>query len=321
MATNDHASSETEPPASNEQAVSIERRSLATGKWANLVMAISGVVAAYASHSDALLVDGLYSGVNFISAIVAGQIALSLSRPADRRYPFGYDAYEALYVKYRSLVLLGIMTFAIFGALSKIATYLQGGQVPELVFGPILIYMFAMIAVCAGLAVWHYHNWRRTGGRSEILRTESRAAVIDGVISAGAGGGLFAATLLKGTFLAGLIPIADSIVVLILCLIVIRQPVQMFLGSLRELAGGAADSQLVDQATRKTREILAPRPIAVRRVAVTKLGRTHFVVPYLVPDGVVTAHEIDLLREELEQAYANLLGPTKAEVIITAEKE
>ncbi|MCG8587278.1 MAG: cation transporter, partial [Pirellulales bacterium] len=91
----------------------VERNSLETGRWANLSMAIAGVTAAYASHSDAILVDGLYSGVNFVSALIAARITMSVVRPPNRAYPFGYDAYEALYVKYRSMILIGIMTFAI----------------------------------------------------------------------------------------------------------------------------------------------------------------------------------------------------------------
>jgi len=115
---------------SNER---IEQRSLAIGKWGNLLMAVAGAVAAYLSHADALLVDGLYSGVNFVSAIVAAWISVKVARPADRGYPFGYDAYEALYVTFRSLVLLGVMAFAVFSALGKICTYATGGEVPELV--------------------------------------------------------------------------------------------------------------------------------------------------------------------------------------------
>ena len=68
----------------------IERRSLEIGKWGNLVMAVAGVAAAFLSNSDALLVDGLYSGVNFVSAIVAAQISLVIVKPADRRYPFDH---------------------------------------------------------------------------------------------------------------------------------------------------------------------------------------------------------------------------------------
>ena len=108
----------------------IERRSLEIGKWGNLFMAGAGIVAAWFSRSDALLVDGLYSGVNFASAIVAAKVSASIARPADRSRPFGYDADEALYVKYRALVLVGIIAFAILNAVIKIITYAAGGEVP-----------------------------------------------------------------------------------------------------------------------------------------------------------------------------------------------
>lgn len=125
----------------------IEHQSLAVGKWGNLIMAVTGVVAAYLSHSEALLVDGLYSGVNFVSSIVAARISVAVARPADRRYPFGYDAQEALYVTFRSLVLLGILVFAVAGAIGKIITYATGGDVPELVFGPIIVYAVVMVVI------------------------------------------------------------------------------------------------------------------------------------------------------------------------------
>ena len=111
-------------------AAAIERKSLDLGKWCNLLMAVAGVVAAYFSHSDALLVDGLYSGVNFVSTILAAKISAMVLWSATRRYPFGYGAYEALYVQFRAMVLFGIMAFAAFGAVQKIVTYAAGGQCP-----------------------------------------------------------------------------------------------------------------------------------------------------------------------------------------------
>ena len=282
-------------------------------------MALAGIAAAYASHSDAILVDGLYSGVNFVSAIIAAQVSQSLLKPADRRYPFGYDAYEALYVKYRTLVLMGIMAFAAIGAISKIVRYLTGGEVPELVFGPILIYMIAMITTCFSLAAWHHYNWKKTGGHSGLLRTESKASVVDGVISAGAGGGLLAALFLRGTALEPIVPISDSIIVLIMCTLIAAEPVRMFLHSLREVAGGGAEPEVVDKVLAKTRDLLHDRPLEVLEVAVTQMGRTHFVVPYIKPKQGITAAQVDTLRSELETVYSELLGHSKTEILITAE--
>jgi predicted Co/Zn/Cd cation transporter (cation efflux family) len=313
-----------EPPATTTSSAepdhtSIEKRSLAVGMWANLLMGVGGVTAAYASHSDALLVDGLYSGVNFIAAIIATRICSTILRPADRRYPFGYDAYESLYVKYRSLVLLGIMTFAAFSASAKIILYATGGEVPKLVFGPILIYMVLMIAICFGLAFWHHTNWKRSGSRSELLKTERQAAIVDGVISAGAGGGLLGAALLRGTMFEFIVPVSDSIVVLVMCAFVIGDPVRMFLRSLREVAGESAEPDVLQQVLSRTQELLQDRPFTVLEVAVTKLGRSYFVVPYLEPQNSVSPEEIDVLRHELESVYTSLIGESKTEIIITAE--
>jgi len=83
-----------------------EPHSLEIGKWTNLLLPIAGVAAASASHSDVLLVDGLYSGANFVSAIISAWITAIIARPPDRRYPFGHDACGALSIKYRSMLLM-----------------------------------------------------------------------------------------------------------------------------------------------------------------------------------------------------------------------
>ncbi|TWT38971.1 cation transporter [Blastopirellula retiformator] len=298
---------------------SIERQSLQLGKWANLAMAAAGVSAAYASNSDAMLVDGLYSGVNFVSAIVAARISQSIQAPPDSRYPFGYDAYEAIYVKYRALVLLGILAFAMFGAVSKIIRYAGGGEVPELNFGPIVIYMIAMVATCLGLAFWHHRNWRRSGGHSELLRTETKAAMVDGIISAGAGGGLVGAALLQGTSLAFLVPISDSIVVLVMCGCIVRQPLQIFLDSLHEVAGGTAADDVCAKARTLAEEAAKGRQVEVLEVATIKMGRCYLIFAYLKPKAAVTAEEIDAIRIQLTTACQEALGLVKAEVIITAQ--
>lgn len=301
-----------------DSATSIEHQSLSIGKWGNLVMAGAGVAAAYLSHSDALLLDGLYSGLNFLSAIIAAKISASVLKPADQRYPFGYGAYEALYIKFRALVLLGIIVFAVFGAVQKIVTYASGGEVPELVFGPILVYSIVMVSICMGLAGWHHYNWRRSGSRSELLQTESKAAVIDGVISAGAGGGLLAAGLLRSTALGIIVPVADSIIVLIMTVFIFREPVSMFMTALREVAGESADPAAIERIRKRLGELLQDRPFKLIEVTLIKLGRSHFAVAYIKPDGTISGEEADALRDEIELACCKVLKGAKAELIIAA---
>lgn len=297
----------------------IERRSLHVGKWGNLLMAVAGVVAAFLSNSDALLVDGLYSGVNFISAIIAAKITTTVARPPDRRYPFGYDAHEALYVTFRSLVLLGIMAFAAFGALGKIVAYASGKEIPELQFGPILVYAVAMVAICLALAAWHRFNWRRSGKRSEILSTESRAAVVDAVISGGVGGGFLVSMFLEGTALEFIVPVSDSIIVLLMCVAIAGQPLTMFLGALRQVAGASAEPATVKKVREHLQQILKDQPFELLEVAVTKMGRSYFVISYVKPDAAVDGMAADKLWQQLNAGVQEVLRQTKTELIIAGQ--
>jgi len=56
----------------------IEKRSLAPAKWANLFMAQVGIAAAILSNASALMLDGLFSGVNFLAAVFAAKVAVSV---------------------------------------------------------------------------------------------------------------------------------------------------------------------------------------------------------------------------------------------------
>lgn len=300
--------------------IHFEKRSLQTGMWANLVMGVAGITAAQLSNSDALLVDGLFSAVNFGSAIIAGRVAASLLKPADKRMPFGYEANEALYILFRSLMLLGILLFAGFNSLGKIITYINGGQVPELQFGPITIYMLFMVAICASLTAWHHHNWNKTGKRSEILLTERTAAMVDGFISAGAGVALVSVNLLRGTPAEVIIPVADAIVVLILTLVMVRQPYMLLQQNIKEIAGESVKPELTSKTKERIERTIRDIPCALLAVSVTKLGRTYFVLSYVRPDDSVVAEDLDIFRDELHACYQDLFGKVKSEVIYTANK-
>jgi predicted Co/Zn/Cd cation transporter (cation efflux family) len=297
----------------------IEQRSLNLAKWANLFMAIAGITAAWASRSDALLVDGLYSGVNFFAAMIAVQVGRSIARAPDRRRPFGYDADEAIYITFRSLTLLGIIVFAVFNSSEKILVYATGDVVPELILGPIVIYAAAMVAICAFLAFWHHRSWTRTGRQSEILKTESRAAIVDGVLSAGTGTALVLVPFLKGTALSGLIPIADAIVVLAMSAFIIRQPIVTFLDAFGEIAGYSMSAPHYKKARRVVQELAANADFKVADVAATKLGRSFFIVAYLDPGRKITSNEVDALNSDFAKQARGQFANVKTEIIITEQ--
>jgi len=297
---------------------SSEQRALKIGMWANLLMGISGVVAAQLSRSDALMVDGLYSAVNFVSAIIAGRVAVSVMRRPSQKRPFGYEVDEALYVLFRSLVLLGILAFAVLSSMGKMITYFRGGEIPELVFGPIVVYTVSMAVICFGLAAIHGYYWKQTGFQSEILRMECSAAIVDGFISAGSGGALVGVVLLRGTSLEMIIPIADALIVMVLSLVVIGQPTGSFRKSLKEIAGHAEEGEEALVIRVRVEKLIEDLSYELLDFSMIKIGRVYFVVSYINPLGLVAAEDLDRLREQIHESYEDLFPSIRTEVVFTA---
>jgi len=297
----------------------IERRSLKIGVYASALMAVAGVGVHLISGSYALLLDGLYSAVMVGSGLVAARISRNVVRPPDRAYPYGYDGQEALYVLFRSLLLMGVLSFAAISALSTVIDYAYGEAISSVRLGPVAWYSIAMVATCWGLAWRHHHDWCRTGRHSQILLTEAKAARLDGLISGMTGLALLGAPLLNGTVLSALIPVTDSLLVLVVSLLVLREPLQGFLTALGQAAGASAETDLIRSTRLALEDLLAGLSCWLLDLTVYQVGRTAFVVVYLNPNQPMDGGAIDLIRDRIQDRCQSLLAcPVRTEVILTA---
>ena len=307
--------------AQNAEHLKIERNALAVGKWANLFMAFAGVLTAWLSRSDAMLVDGLYSAVNFVSAIAAARIGARVGLPPTRNRPWGHDFDEVLYVTFRNLILIGILIFAAIVAGTKIWTFFTGGIVPELVFGPIVVYSIVIVAICLALAFNFHRAYRKVGKRSELLKTEARAAMIDGALSVGSGAALLSLPFLQDTVLGPYVPIGDAVIVLVLVLALFWQPVAAFRTTLADLAGVSAPGGTYAKVLRAARDLSRKHGYRLHRSTVLQAGRMHYAAIYIDPEKAVRAEEIDTFRDELSGRLDKDVGPTRVEVILTASDQ
>jgi len=298
--------------------VKAESNSLRWSMVFNVIMGIAGVVVAILSNSEALMVDGLYSLVNFCAAIIALRVSRVILKAPDHQRPFGYDADEALYVLFRALVLLGILSFAGFSSAASIIEYFRGAETPQLILGPIIIYSIAMVVLCGGLASIHHWNYIRGGRISEILATERTASIVDGFLSAGTGIALVVISLLKDTSVGVIAPIADSLVVLVLVLVIIKQPYDLLMKSMAEVAGKASHPNSIAQVKKVLSVLCDASPFDLLDVSVTQLGRTYTVVAFVRPDSMVDVDRLDQFRDQMSDAIAPLFGRVRSEVLYTA---
>ncbi len=298
------------------EVLKIEESSFKHGRRLNIIMGIMGVTFAILSNSSALMVDGLYSVVNFASSLIAAKVSMKLSQSADEEMPFGYDYYETLYISFRSLVLLGIISFSLLGGVGKIITYLTGGPVAEIKPGVILIYTVINVTLCFILSRIHKKNYLRTNKRSELLKAEESAAIVDCMISLGAGVALVGVIFMRGTFLEVIIPIADSIVVIVLSLLMIKEPIKLFKGSLEELLGKSIGRRFEKEAMAHLKLAVNLDRYHLVDLKIIRVGRHHHVYTLLKPLSPVGAGEMDDIRERVFKAFQKL-ALVRSHVIFT----
>ena len=294
-----------------------EQSALTIGKWGNLFMGAAGIIAAWLSNSQALLVDGLFSLIGFAAAVLGARVTKQARREPDNRRPLGYAVDESIFVTFRALSLLGLVAFAVVAAVLNIVTYATGGTIPTLHYGPIVVYFILICVTCLGLALTHRSAWKATGRRSEVLRLEMQAAFFDGMITFAAGVGLSIMPLLKDGPLGWLSPIGDSVIVIALCGMVVGRYYADFMQGLAELAGVSAAPELVARARRSIRPIITEAGGTLVDFSILKVGRNLQAQVYYDPGGPITAAEIDALTKRIDGALIEALERGESVVIVS----
>jgi predicted Co/Zn/Cd cation transporter (cation efflux family) len=224
-------------------------------------------------------------------------------------------------VLFRTLVLLGIIAFALASAAGKILTVVQGGAIPAVRLDGLGWYFSAMVLL--NLWLWRVfsRSWGNGGGTNDMLRGMAISARFDALISAGTGIALLGSPSLLATPLATLVPIADALLVLVLSLALVGEPIAILQAAVAEAAGSSRSipSALQSRCSEAVAELLAERGVTLLELAMIRLGRTVTAVAYVEPATAVTASQTDGLRVDVEaELVQTLQAPVLCEVIPTA---
>ena len=276
----------------------IEQKALKMGNILNLIMAISGIMIFILSNSKAVLIDGMFSLIQFISTLIAVKISKDFSRSSIKQYPLGQYSKETLYVLFKSLLIIILLVWSAFSGINTIKDFFSNpSSVPQINLTTIIINSIIMSTLCFGLSFIYKHFNRKIKNCSDVLKTEAIGANLDGIISAGTG---IAFILFKTIpFLKPSFPISDSILVLLLVGIFAIQPIQVLINQINILAykrlHHKSESELKIS-------IKSEFPyLEIHDIFISRLGKFTEVFVTLSMNGNFTIDELDLLREKIKK--------------------
>ncbi len=283
----------------------VERRALTIGAASNLFMAAVAWVTYWFSNSEAILLDGNYSFIIFIGM----GVALAVSRIKSRRtetFPLGQFFYEALYSFVKGLMILGVILMAVVTSIVRILFYIGGNteNIPMLNPDPILYYATAMAVICFTLSAFYRLSNAKIDGQSSLLKTDSKASFVDGMLSLGIAAGVLILRNTDPAGSAGFVPfLADSIITLVLSASLVSKPVEIIRESIIELAlGKLQNKEQYDECDAVIQELCTPE-FAVDRLYMSKTGSRYL--------AVVLLHPVD----GSEQISLSVLGEKKCEIL------
>ncbi|MGF1582446.1 MAG: cation diffusion facilitator family transporter [Gemmataceae bacterium] len=265
-----------------------------------LFMAALGIGFAWLTQSQAILLDGVYSLVSFVMAMLASRVVKLVDLPESDTFHFGFAHFEPWLNAVRGLLILVLCSFAFFSAVSSL---FHGGR--ELKAGIAVIYGIVAALGCVSIASLQYRNSRRAN--SPVLAVDARNWMIDGVLSGVVGIAFVASWLLQGaeTF-RHWIPYVDPLLVSVLVIAMSPVPFRMFFDNLKEVFFVAPDSTSQTEIRNKVESAVQDLPARKVNVRMVKIGRFAYLFIHVVVEEDYTVGSVKQLDDIRQRIYRSL---------------
>ena len=295
----------------------VEQKALKYTLWGNLFITLLGVGFAVWTRSEAIFLDGLFSGIHLLISLISLRIAKIIQRPGDEAYPFGYAMLEPFLNLSKGLIIVVVALLAMFSAGEAL---LGGGRSVEA--GIALWYALAAAGGCLAMAIIQRRFAQQS--HSQILELDFKNWLMDGAISSAVAIAFALMLFLKGTEWEPYIPYADPALVLLLVLLVLPLPLQTVIQNSLQILGRAPHDDQRLQVEKIVDELMQELPHQEYYIRQTNMGRLLYVQVYLCmslsqEDGL-EAGAVDSVRSRLYSRLHTVFPNLAMDLAVTCDR-
>jgi len=294
-----------------------ETEALRLSVWMSLVMAALGIGFGLLTESDAIMLDGFFSLIGFVMALVTIRVARLVVQPADEHFHFGYAQFEPFLNAMKGLLMLGVAGFAFAGAVDSL---LHGGRDIK----PGIATLYAVIALTGCLAVGAAQRKAAAKTGSPLLAVDSKNWLIDGLLSGVVLLVFVAALFLSGTRWSAVVPYMDPGLVILLVFGIAFIPLRIVRDNMREILAFAPDIEIQADVRSRVETALEGTPVASSQVRMMKIGRFLYVLNQIIvspefrPERV---EELDRVRERIATAMEGVEPTPVVDTLFTEDEK
>ena len=279
----------------------IERQSLIVSAGINGLMAVAGIVIFFITGLQSLFLDAFFSFFSFLSNITA-LVFSKISKKRNASYPTGMYFLEPLYGLIKSLLIFALLIYSTIETSTTAFRYFSSGTGSPIDVNAILIYTLIMVFLCFGLAMFNKEQNKKINNSSTMLTAEYKSNLVDGTISIGIAALSFVLLFIKIDGALGFLHyIGDFFITIILVIVSIKQPIQLFAMSIRELSGATIKDKEIKKTVRKIMSNIIKEEDLDNKFEIYKTGM-HIKVVILLEDNI----EEDILKRLKTEALADI---------------
>ncbi len=275
-----------------------EKRAYILSLFGAFFMAALGLGFAYLTHSEAILLDGVFSLINMLMIGLTLFVFLRILPVVNDRFQFGMAQAEPMINLIKAILFFCAVVFAIYSAAMAL---IQGGRMID--FGLGVWYALIASIGCFVIAAI-IHRISKTSP-SPMLDVEKQGWLVDGFLSSAVFFVFIVGSLLKDTQWNIYLNYVDPIMVLFISIAIIPIPVKIFKDNFFELLLSAPSVKVQTEIDEKIQGVFKDYPIDDFYIRSAKTGRyfTVWIMCLNNEQQPMTMSDYDTVRQELYKKF------------------
>lgn len=275
-----------------------EKRVMTVSLYANLFFVLIELVMAIYTSSQAVLLDAVYDGIEFVMLLPSLFLIPLLYRPSNEKYPFGHMQMETVFIVIKGVTMIAVTVGLISNSINIL---FHGGR--KIAFD--VVAWFELFACVLGIVVTLYLMYKNRGMNSPMIRAEMQGWEIDSMISIGMTAAFFLPIFVDVPWFQKLVPYLDSMITIVLSMIMLPAPIRTVVTGIRDLLLISPEEETVQEIKQIVEPVIRESNYSELFFEIVRTGRKLWISAYIALDkDELSVHQFQLLQSRCIAALA-----------------
>lgn len=275
-----------------------EKKAMSVSLYANLLFVVIELVMAAYTGSQAVLLDGVYDGIEFMMLLPSIFLIPLLYKPSNEKYPFGHMQMETIFLVIKGIIMITVTVGLITNSINIL---FHGGHKVDFGF----VAWFELFACVLGMIVTFYLHQKNKAMNSPLITVEKQGWQMDSIISLGMTAAFFLPELVDVGWIQKLSPYLDSMITIVLSMIMLPIPIQTVYTGTRDLLLISPEEETVNEIKEIVEPIILESNCTDIYYDIVRTGRKLWISAYITLNkDELSLHRFKMLQTRCIAALA-----------------